>query len=57
MCIIEPKFCQKMQSRNRKNEILHKRRQQINKYKKDENNIYANITSYIHKENMMKYSI
>ena len=24
---------------------------------KDENKIYANITSYIYKENMMKYSI
>ena len=25
--------------------------------KKDEDNIYANIYSYIHKENIMKYSI
>ena len=30
----------------------------MNKYQKnDKDNIYANITSYIHKENTMKYSM
>ena len=49
-------FVKKCKSRNRKNEILQKK-QMANKQilkKTDENNIYANRTSYIHEENMME---